>query len=104
MQRMKAIVLFECMALAAVITIAGRATGGAASPDMATADTGAKKLAADINAIKPGSAKANGGTVTLSGRAGLKKWLTVPEGVIVVLLYNTEYICYDMRHGIRCSI
>jgi alginate O-acetyltransferase complex protein AlgI len=23
---------------------------------------------------------------------------------IVVLLYNTEYICYDMRHGIRCGI
>jgi hypothetical protein len=24
--------------------------------------------------------------------------------VIVVLLYNTEYICYDMTHGIRCGI
>jgi hypothetical protein len=23
---------------------------------------------------------------------------------IVVLLYNTKYICYDMRHGIRCGI
>ncbi|MDR2098355.1 MAG: hypothetical protein LBP37_07535 [Spirochaetaceae bacterium] len=25
-------------------------------------------------------------------------------GFIVVLLYNTKYICYDMRHGIRCGI
>ncbi|MDR2097041.1 MAG: hypothetical protein LBP37_00805 [Spirochaetaceae bacterium] len=86
MKRMKAIVLFGCIALAAVIIFAGcatggGATGGAALPDTATADTRAKKLAADLNAVKPGSAKVNGGTVTLSGWVGSKSGSPYPKAL-----------------------
>ncbi|MDR1972081.1 MAG: hypothetical protein LBQ46_09180, partial [Treponema sp.] len=51
---------------------AGLATGGAAA---------AARLAADFNAVKAGSAKADGGTVTLSGGVSLETALAVSAGV-----------------------
>jgi hypothetical protein len=58
----------------------GAATGGAASDPAA-----AKRLAANINAVKAGSAKADGGTVALSGEVWLETGLTVSAGVTLDL-------------------
>ncbi|MDR1637155.1 MAG: hypothetical protein LBR93_07440, partial [Treponema sp.] len=55
--------------------------GGGNNADPAAA----AKLAKELNAIKAGSAKASGGTVTLSGGVGIKKALTVPAGVTLDL-------------------
>jgi hypothetical protein len=51
-----------------------------------TTTGGAEPSAADINAVKPGSAEVQGGTVTLTGGVRLENaTLTVPEGVILDL-------------------
>ncbi|MDR1468365.1 MAG: hypothetical protein LBT00_03635, partial [Spirochaetaceae bacterium] len=57
----------------------------------------AAKLAKDLNAIKAGSAKVSGGTVTLSDRVGLKKALTVPEGVTLDL--TAEGAALELEDG-----
>jgi hypothetical protein len=97
MQRIKAIVLFGCIALAAVITLAGCATSAgtaavadlsAVEPESTAATDAAAKLAADINAIKikPESVKAAGDTVTLTGGlVVISADLVVPEGVTLEL-------------------
>jgi hypothetical protein len=99
------LVLFGCIALAALITFAGCATtpdnggGGRQFKDPAAA---AAKLAANINAVKAGSAKANGDTVTLSGWVGLKKRLTVPEGVTLDL--TAEGTALELQDGAALTV
>jgi hypothetical protein len=50
----------------------------------------AAQLAADINAIKPGSAEVDGATVTLSGGLSLESQFTVPAGVTLDLTGDGE--------------
>jgi hypothetical protein len=58
----------------------------------------AVKLAAEINAIKAGSARANGDTVTLTrGSVEVKKKLTVPEGVTLDLMVKGAAL--ELRDG-----
>jgi hypothetical protein len=102
MKRMKAIVLFGLIALAVVITFAGCATGGGATGGSAPPAATAAKLAADINAIKPDSAKVNGDTVTLSGWVGIKKRLTVPEGVTLDL--TAEGTALELQDGAALTV
>jgi hypothetical protein len=45
----------------------------------------AEKLAADINAIKRGSANASGAEVTVTGSVEIKNGLTVPQGVTLTV-------------------
>jgi hypothetical protein len=61
------------------LVLAGCATGGGG------AESSAEKLAADINAIEAEKTTVSGGTVTLTGWAGLNTALTVPEGVTLDL-------------------
>jgi hypothetical protein len=70
-----------------VMALAGCATGatgggsGAAGGAAAADPAAAKRLAAELNALTAGSAKANGGTVTLTDDVTLETALTVPAGV-----------------------
>ncbi|MDR1972965.1 MAG: hypothetical protein LBQ46_13715 [Treponema sp.] len=63
----------------------GLATGGPAGGG-GMAGPAAEQLASDLNAVKGGSAKASGGTVTLSGEIWLETDLTVPAGVTLDLM------------------
>jgi hypothetical protein len=57
----------------------------------------AVKLAADINAISAGSAKADGDTVTVAGRVEVEKRLIVPEGVTLDLTVKDAAL--ELRDG-----
>jgi hypothetical protein len=67
-------------------------TGGSQDPAKA-----AKQLAEDINAIEAGKAVVNGATVTLTGWAGLKTALTVPEGITLDL--TADGAALELRDG-----
>jgi hypothetical protein len=78
---------------AAAVFVAGCATVGGAIDTAA-----AKQLAADLNAIKAGSAKVDGATVTLTDNARLENAaLTVPEGVTLDL--TAEGAALELRDG-----
>jgi hypothetical protein len=62
----------------------------------------AKKLAAGINAIKPGSAKVNGDTVTVTDKVELKAVLTVPEGVTLDL--TAAGAALELRDGAALTV
>jgi hypothetical protein len=65
--------------------LAGCASTGAATGGVTPDPAAAARLAKAINAVKAGSAKASGGTVTLSGEVWLQKDLAVSAGVILDL-------------------
>jgi hypothetical protein len=67
----------------------GTGSGGMENPSAAVQ---AAQLAADINAIKPGIAKVNGTTITLTGRLTLKTDLTVPQGVTLDVTADSSSI------------
>jgi hypothetical protein len=70
------------MVMAALIAVIFLVPTGCASTGTDAAKGGvAKQLAADLNAVKSGSAEVNGGTVTLAGDIRLETALTIPVGV-----------------------
>ncbi|MDR2246784.1 MAG: hypothetical protein LBE17_09005, partial [Treponema sp.] len=80
------------------LVLAGCASSGTGSPDgVANLTAQAAKLAKDINALRAGRAVVNGGTVTLTGWAGLKTDLTVPEGVTLDL--TAEGTALELQDG-----
>jgi hypothetical protein len=82
-----------CLIPLAVVLMGCASGGGGNNAGMAQA----AKLAKDLNAIKAGSAEVSGGTVTLSGWVGLKKALTVPEGVTLDL--TAEGAALELQDG-----
>jgi hypothetical protein len=71
----------------------GAGTGtGSEGMENPSAAVQAAQLAADINAIKPGIAKVNGTTITLTGRLTLKTNLTVPQGVTLDVTADSSSI------------
>jgi hypothetical protein len=83
MKSKKLLVLMETLVIAGMafgLGLAGCATGGGAGADpLAELDpVAAAQLADEINAIKAGSAKVNGETVTPTGWLGIKTSFTVP--------------------------
>jgi hypothetical protein len=76
----------------------GGAAGGAAAADPAAA----ARLAAERNALTAGSAKAGGGTVTLSGEVWLETALTVPAGVTLDL--TAEGAALKLQDGVVLTV
>jgi hypothetical protein len=86
---MKTKYFFNVVMAALIAVIFSVLTGCATSGDGEDQAALAAKLAADLNAVKAGSAEVNGGTVTLTEDIRLETVLTVPEGVTLDLTKET---------------
>ncbi|GHT68489.1 hypothetical protein FACS1894110_16120 [Spirochaetia bacterium] len=93
---------FGLIALVAVITFAGCATSGGGSGTPPTPDKQAEQLAADLNAIKAGSATAEGATVRITGEVYLKTGLTVPVGVTLDL--TADKVKFELQNGAELTV
>jgi hypothetical protein len=91
--------LITGMALALVLAACATAGGGGAP---AAPDKAAAQLAAKFNALEAGSAKAEGGTVRLSGDLRLKTGLTVPAGVTLDL--TADKAKFELQNGAKLTV
>ncbi|GHT54083.1 hypothetical protein FACS1894106_5290 [Spirochaetia bacterium] len=84
-----------------IFVVAGCATtGGNGTP--LTPDKLAEQLAVDLNAIKAGSAMADGATVRLTGEVYLKTSLTVHEGVTLDLMADGAK--FELQNGAELTV
>jgi hypothetical protein len=88
------------MGMVALLAAACATTGGSGTPP--APDKQAAQLAAKINAVKAGSAQAEGGTVRLAGDVNLTGSLTVPEGLTLDL--SADGAVLRLRNGATLTV
>ncbi|GHT69121.1 hypothetical protein FACS1894110_17990 [Spirochaetia bacterium] len=84
------------------LVLVGCATSGGGSGTPPTPDKQAEQLAADLNAIKAGSATAEGATVRPTGEVYLKTGLTVPAGVTLDL--TADKVRFELQNGAELTV